>query len=92
MMSSKAALVEISMIQCHSELYASLLGEIDGQVLKKSGQILFYDVLITILLKIICPSLLQQKHFLLLSISRDNPGFPTPVLGELDKPGNSSCC
>lgn len=59
---------------------------------KTSSQILFYDVLVTILLKAICPSLLQQKHFLLLNIGRDNPGFPTPVLGELHKPGNSSCC
>lgn len=52
---------------------------------------LFYDILVTILLKIIYPSLLRQKYFLLLNVNRDNPGFPTPKLWELQKPGNSSC-
>lgn len=59
---------------------------------KASAQTLFYAILVMILTKIIYPSFLQQKYFLLLNSNRDNPGFPTLILGELHKPGNSSCC
>lgn len=59
---------------------------------KASAQTLFYAILVMILTKIIYPSLLQKKYFLLLNSNRDNPGFPTLMLGELHKPGNSSCC
>lgn len=57
---------------------------------KASVQILFYDILVMILLKLIYPSLLQQKCILLLNTYRENPGFSILMLGELHKPGNSS--
>lgn len=59
---------------------------------KTSGQTVFHDIPVVILVKVIYPFLLQNEYFLVLNFNRENPGFPTPVKGELHEPGNSSCC
>lgn len=69
MISSKATSLVTFLIECHTDLYAFLHGEISGQVLKNIWLNSLYDIPIMILVKVIYPSLLQREYFLFLNFS-----------------------